>query len=137
VPRFRDETFNALVALEIYRGRPRWTDHEPYISSLFNNIVAAGMLVVGPTIYAARFVVTVIGVLTVGATYYLGRELGGPLVGIVAAVFMLTNGIHVAPMGHVAFSGSITPFFTTITFWLLHRSAVRKSPWTFVGACFM
>ena len=57
------------------------------------------MFVVGPTIYAARFVVTVIGVLTVGATYLLGRELGGPLVGIVAALFLLTNGIHIAPIG--------------------------------------
>jgi 4-amino-4-deoxy-L-arabinose transferase-like glycosyltransferase len=137
VPRFRDETFNALVALDVYRGNPTFTDHEPYISSLFNYIVAAGMFVVGPTIYAARFVVTVIGALTVGATYVLGRELGGPLVGIMAALFLLTNGIHIAPMGHVAFSGSITPFFTTVTFWLLYRSRVRKSPWTFVGACFM
>jgi 4-amino-4-deoxy-L-arabinose transferase-like glycosyltransferase len=137
VPRFRDETFNATVALQVYRGEPTWTDHEPYISSLFNYIVAAGMCLVGPTIYAARIIVTAIGVLTVGATYLLGRELGGPLVGIVAALFMLVNGIHIAPMGHVAFSGSITPFFTTVTFWLLYRSQVRKSPWTFVGACFM
>jgi 4-amino-4-deoxy-L-arabinose transferase-like glycosyltransferase len=136
VPRFRDETFNATVALQVYRGEPKWTDHEPYISSLFNYIVAAGMFIVGPTIYAARLVVTAIGVLTVGATYFLGRELGGPLVGIIAASLLLTNGIHIAPMGHVAFSGSITPFFTTVTFWLLHRSRVRRSPWTFVGACF-
>lgn len=138
VPRFRDETFNALVALRIYRGeRLPFTDHEPYISSLFNYIVAAGMLVVGPTIYAARIVVTSIGVLTVGATYVLGREVGGTIVGLLASLFMLTNGIHIAPVGHVSFSGSITPFFTTIAFWLYQRARIRRGDCTLVTASFV
>jgi 4-amino-4-deoxy-L-arabinose transferase-like glycosyltransferase len=138
VPRFRDETFNALVALRIYRGDLLpFTDHEPYISSLFNFIVAAGMLVIGPTIYAARIVVTGIGILTVGATYVLGREAGGPLVGLIAGLFMLANGIHIAPVGHVAFSGSITPLFTTIAFWLFQRAHSRSSGRTLVGASFV
>lgn len=122
-PRFRDETFNVLVALRIYRGeRLPFTDHEPYISSLFNFIVAAGMLVIGPTIYTARIVVTSCGILTVGATYLLGRDVGGPTVGLIAGLFLLTNGIHIAPVGHVAFSGSITPLFTTVAFWLFQRA---------------
>ena len=138
VPRLRDETFNALVALRIYRGEHfPFTDHEPYISSLFNVIVAAGMLVVGPTIYAARIVVTWIGVLTVGATYLLGREVGGPIVGLIAGLFMVTNGIHIAPVGHVAFSGSITPLFTTIAFWLFQRAHSRSSGRTLLGASFV
>ena len=137
-PRFRDETFNALVALRIYRGeRFPFTDHEPYISSLFNFIVAAGMLIVGPTIYAARIVVTSIGVLTVGATYVLGKEVGGTIVGLIAGLFMLTNGIHIAPVGHVSFSGSITPFFTTISFWLFHRARLRGNGHALVGASFV
>ena len=138
VPRFRDETFNALIALRIYRGQELpFTDIEAYIGAFFNYAVAAGMFVVGATIYAARFVVMVFGVLTVGATYLLGRELGGRVVGIIAALFMTTNGIHIAPMGHVAFSGSITPFFTTLAFWLLHRAAVRRSNGALVWGGFM
>ena len=50
---------------------------------------------------------------------------------------MTTNGIHIAPMGHVAFSGSITPLFTTLAFWLLHRWSVRGTGSTLVWAGFM
>lgn len=141
-PRFRDDTFNALHSLKIYRGEHfPFTDVEAYIGGFFNYAVAAGMFVVGPTIYAARLVVMWFGVMTVGATYFLGRELGGPAagtaVGLIAAAFMTTNGIHIAPMGHVAFSGSITPFFTTLAFWLLHRWSVRGTGSTLVWAGFM
>ncbi len=141
-PRFRDETFNARHSLKIYRGEHfPFTDHEAYIGAFFNYAVAAGMFVVGPTIYAARQVVTWFGVMTVGATYLLGRELGGPAsgtaVGLIAAAFMTTNGIHIAPVGHVSFSGSITPFFTTLAFWLLHRWRVRRTEKTLVWAGFM
>jgi len=145
-PRFRDDTFNALHSLKIYRGEHfPFTDVEAYIGGFFNYAVAAGMFVIGPTIYAARLVVMWFGVMTVGATYFLGRELGGPAggtavgtaVGLIAAAFMTTNGIHIAPMGHVAFSGSITPFFTTLAFWLLHRWSARGSGKTLVWAGFM
>lgn len=141
-PRFRDDTFNALHSLKIYRGEHfPLTDVEAYIGGFFNYAVAAGMFVIGPTIYAARLVVMWFGVFTVGATYFLGRELGGPAagtaVGLIAAAFMTTNGIHIAPMGHVAFSGSITPFFTTLGFWLLHRWSVRGTGSTLVWAGFM
>jgi 4-amino-4-deoxy-L-arabinose transferase-like glycosyltransferase len=141
-PRFRDDTFNALHSLKIYRGEHfPFTDVEAYIGGFFNYAVAAGMFVIGPTIFAARLVVMWFGVLTVGATYFLGRELGGPAagtaVGLIAAAFMTTNGIHIAPMGHVAFSGSITPFFTTLAFWLLHRWSVRQTGPTLLWAGFM
>ena len=147
-PRFRDDTFNATHALRIYRGQHfPFTDVEAYIGAFFNYAVAAGMFVLGPTIYAARQVVTFFGVATVGATYVLGRELGlatgdgsrwrAVCVGLVAAAFMLTNGIHIAPVGHVAFSGSITPLFTTLAFWLLHRWSVRGTNGTLVWAGLM
>lgn len=141
-PRFRDDTLNAAHSLRIYRGEQfPLTDVEAYIGAFFNYAVAAGMFIVGPTIYAARIVVTWFGVATVGATYVLGRELGGPAagtaVGLIAAAFMTTNGIHIAPVGHVAFSGSITPLFTTLAFWLLHRWSVRGTGSTLVWAGFM
>ncbi|MCC7371933.1 MAG: glycosyltransferase family 39 protein [Chloroflexi bacterium] len=141
-PRFRDDTLNAAWSLRIYRGQHfPFTDVEAYIGAFFNYAVAAGMFVVGPTIYAARTIVTYFGVATVGATYWLGRELGGPTagpaVGLIAAAFMTTNGIHIAPVGHVAFSGSITPLFTTLAFWLLHRWNVRRTNGTLVWAGLM
>jgi hypothetical protein len=141
-PRFRDDTLNAAWSLRIYRGQHfPFTDVEAYIGAFFNYAVAAGMFVIGPTIYAARIVVMWFGVATVGATYVLGRELGGPTtgtaVGLIAAAFMTTNGIHIAPVGHVAFSGSITPLFTTLAFWLLHRWSVKGTGGTLVWAGFM
>ena len=141
-PRFRDDTLNAAWALRIYRGEHfPYTDVEAYIGAFFNYAVAAGMFIIGPTIYAARTIVTYFGVATVGATYWLGRELGGPTagpaVGLIAAGFMTTNGIHIAPVGHVAFSGSITPLFTTLAFWLLHRWSVRGTNKTLVWTGFM
>ena len=53
------------------------TDVELYMGSFFNYAVAAAFHVLGPSIYVARLVVTMFGALTVGATYLLGREVGG------------------------------------------------------------
>jgi hypothetical protein len=141
-PRFRDDTLNSLLALRIYRGQQfPFTDVEAYIGAFFNYAVAAGMFVIGPTIYAARIVVMWFGVATVGAAYVLGRELGGPsagpIVGLIAAAFYTTNGIAIGPVGHVAFSGSMPPLFTPLSFWRLQRWAARRTGSTLVWAGFM
>src|SRR5262249_10913751 len=107
----------------------------------FNYAVAAGMFIIGPRIYAARIVVMWFGVATVGATYVLGRELGGPaggaMVGLIAAAVCTTNRVAIAPVGPGAFSGSMTPPFTTLSFWLLQRWATRGTGSTLVWAGFM
>jgi hypothetical protein len=137
VPRFRDETFNALRALDIYRGRlVALTDVELYMGSFYNYAVAAGFWIWGPTIYVARLVTSILGAATVGATYLVGQQMGGAWVGIIAALLMLTNGVHIAGMGHVGFSANIAPFFSTMGFWLLARAVERWSGWTLVAAGF-
>lgn len=137
VPRFRDETFNALRALDIYRGKlVALTDVELYMGSFYNYVVAAAFYPFGPTIYLARLVVALFGVATVGCAYMLGREVGGRRQGVLAAALLLTNAVHIAAMGHVGFSANIAPFFTTLGFWLLHRAVVRKSGRTLVAAGF-
>ena len=137
VPRFRDETFNALRALEIYRGQlAPLTDVELYMGSFFNYAVAAAFVILGPSIYVPRLVVTAFGVATVVVTYFLGKEVGGRIVGLIAAAFLLTNGVHIAAMGHMGFSASIAPFFTTVGFWLLHRAVVRHGGWSLAMAGF-
>lgn len=128
IPRFRDETFSSLRALDIYRGR-LWplTDTEQYIGPIFNYIVALGYAVIGPMPYVARQVTTLFGAATVSATYLMGREVGGAPVGLVAAGLLLLNGVQIAALGHVGFSAHIAPFFATVGFWLLHRAVVRDS----------
>lgn len=127
-PRFRDETFNALRALQIYRGEiAPLTDVELYMGSFYNYLVAGTFLLTEPNIYAARLVVTLFGIATVGVTYLLGREIGGRAAGLLAAALLLTNGVHVAAVGHVGFSAHINPFFTTLGFWLLLRAVMREA----------
>ena len=127
-PRFRDETFNALRSLAIYRGElAPLTDVELYMGSFYNYVVAGLFWVTGPTIYGARLVVAVFAAATVGVAYLLGREVGGRAVGVITAALLLTNGVHVAAVGHVGFSAHISPFFTAAGFWLLHRAMVRRS----------
>src|SRR5918997_5055844 len=106
------------------------------MGSFFNYAIVAAFYVFGPTLYVPRLVVTLFGVATVVATYFLAREVGGRAVGVIAAAFLLTNGVHIAAMGHVGFSANIAPFFSTVGFWLLHRAIVRSRPWSLAGAGF-
>ena len=43
-----------------------------------------------------------------------GRQLGGRLAGLVAALLLATNYVHIIINSHVAWSNSLTPFFTTL-----------------------
>src|SRR5215212_4174054 len=80
VPRFTDETFEVLHSLAIVRDGARpLTNYDSYYGALYNYVVAAALLVSGESPLAPRVVVLVAGVLTVGATYGLGRALGESL----------------------------------------------------------
>ena len=136
-PRFRDETFSQLRAVAISRGQ-MWplTDIEQYVGAFYTYVVAAVFKLIGPGPYVARQVVTWFGAATVGATYLLGREVGGAAVGLIAAGLLLTNGVHIAALGHVGFSAHITPLFMTLGCWQLHRAALRESGRSLAAAGF-
>jgi dolichyl-phosphate-mannose-protein mannosyltransferase len=137
VPRFTDEGDDVLPGLAIARGQALpLTSHEPYIGSLFNYLVAFGFWLLGPRLEIGRGLVMLLGALTVVPTYLLGRGLGGPAVGLLAALLLSVSGSHIVVDSHVAYSHSLTPLFATTGLWLLRRAVSIGSGWGLAGAGF-
>jgi glycosyltransferase AglD len=141
VPRFTDETLEVLHSLAIVRDGARpLTNYDSYYGALYNYLVALALAVSGESSLAPRVVVLAAGVLTVVATYGLGRSLGprllpgdacdargaARLAGLLAAGLLATNGPHVVVNSHVAWSNCLTPLFTTLAFRAL--VVTRSSP---------
>jgi hypothetical protein len=148
VPRFTDETLEVLHALRIVReGARPLTNYDSYYGALSSYLLAAALWLGGESWSVPRLVALGAAVLTVAATYALGRELAraaGPALGntcasrdrgsallpraagTLAALLLATNGVHVVVNSHIAWSNCLTPLFTTLAFWLLLRA--RCSP---------
>jgi 4-amino-4-deoxy-L-arabinose transferase-like glycosyltransferase len=132
IPAFSDETREAGLAMAIYRGQAApLTNVNPYIGSFWNYLLAAGFWIFGLSPWLPRLVAFLGGVATVGATWWLGRELGGRLGGAVAAGFMAANSTHILVNSHVGWSHAITPLFTTLGLACLARvlSDTRHPVW--------
>lgn len=147
VPRFGDETREVLLGLRILRGEalplvnwdPDLRTTTPgvggaYIGALFNYLVAATFALVGPRLEAGRMLVALLGACAVVPTYLLGRTLAGPLVGVLAALFLTTSATHIAVSSHIAYSHSLTPLFSTLGLWLLARAVALRSGPSLVAA---
>ena len=79
---------NAAIAL-LETGSPTFPSGETYWRAFPHTLVAAGsMLVFGTGEAAARLPSVVFGVATIGVTYWLGRDVGGWRVGLLAAVMV-------------------------------------------------
>ena len=82
IPAFSDELNEVMLGLGILRGEGiPLTNVTSYIGAFYNYLVAGAFFVIGPQIIAPRALVMVLGVLTVAATYLLGRQVAGPLPG--------------------------------------------------------
>jgi 4-amino-4-deoxy-L-arabinose transferase-like glycosyltransferase len=128
IPAFTDETDEIYQALLVARGQLLpLTNATPIIGSLWNYVVAAAFWLSGFSLYAPRTVTLVLGVLTVLATYPLGKAWGGQTAGFVAATLMATAAGHVVINSHVAWSNSMTPLFTTLAVWTLYSAVQRMS----------
>lgn len=133
VPGFTDETIDVEIGLGALHGRWPLVDAEPYIGSLFNYLLAGGFLALGQNGWVARFVVTLLGALTVVLAYFLARRMAGSVAALLAGGLMATSGVHIAN-GHIAWSNCTTPFFTTATMLaLVEATALGNGP-LLVGA---
>ena len=122
VPRFTDESLEVLWSLPIARGETfPLTNYDTYYGALFNYLVAASFLLLGPSALAARLVVLTLGVLTVLATYGLARAWGGGsrLAGLLAGGLLALNPAHTVINSHIAWANCTTPLFTTLAVWTL------------------
>src|SRR3954447_24902195 len=129
IPRFTDESNEALKALVIAHGRiVPLTNIDPYIGPLWNYLLAGVFLATGPSLSTPRTVVAILGILTVVPTYLLGRSLGGHGVGALAAAFLALSPAHIVVNSHIGWSNCITPLLTTLALWLTHRAIIRTVP---------
>ena len=124
IPRFTDESLEVTWSLQIIRGEGYpLTNYDSYYGALFNYLVAGVFALFGPSAAAARAVVLAGGVLTVWATYLLGRAWAGRAGGLIAGLLLAVNGAHIAISSHIAWANCLTPLFTTLAIWALWRGA--------------
>lgn len=129
LPPFTDETEEAIRALAIARGELLpITNVDPYISALKNYVDAAGFLLLGPNPAVPRLVSLVAALLTIVASYHLGRELDGRGVAAITGLLVATSSLHIAVNSHIGWSNCITPLFSTASFALLLRAERRRQP---------
>lgn len=130
VPRFTDELLEVQPGIQIARGQAfPLVNWQPHIGAMFNYLVAAAFLLVGPRIEVGRLVVMLLGALTVVPAYLLGRGVGGRGIGVLTGLLVAVSATHIAVNSHIAYSHSLTPLFSTTGLWLLHRAVVGRSGW--------
>ena len=133
VPVLSDEAFEVLAALPVLRGE--WLlfgPVNPTAGPLVTYLMALGFWLFGPGVNLPRAVMMLIGVLTVGATYLLGRSMGGRKAGFIAGLLLALSPVHTIVNSHVAWSNSATPLFMTLTFAALHTAVRREKGWLLV-----
>lgn len=133
VPRLSDETHEVLLGLRIARGEVfPLVGVNTYIGALFSYLIAAAFHLVGPRPEVGRLTVLMFGALGVIPTYLLARRLGGPgsrgrAAGLMAALLIACSPTDILVTSRIAYSNSLTPFFTTFGLWLLHRAVTCRS----------
>jgi glycosyltransferase involved in cell wall biosynthesis/putative flippase GtrA len=111
VPRYIDELKEVTLANSIYLGQTAPLHNVAHdIGSMHNYLLAGIFKLLGPNIYWPRLYVAITAALTVMLLYYLGEKLFDRWTGILAAGFLLTNGMHIL-VTHKAWANCTTPFF--------------------------
>jgi 4-amino-4-deoxy-L-arabinose transferase-like glycosyltransferase len=142
LPTFTDETIEVKLAYQIARGEiAPLTNVDPYIGSLWNWLLALGFWTFGLSPWLPRLFAFVAGVATVGAVWWLGREIGGRaggrIAGAVAALLMAACSTHILVNSHVAWSHATTPLWTTLGFACLVRALSGRERWLICAAFFL
>lgn len=131
-----DEAYYGLDALRVLEGHlalffPENNGREP----LFIYLVAGAMAILGPTPYALRLTASMIGVLTVAATFRMAWTLSrrwevGMLSGILTAFLLWPLNLS-----RVGFRAGLFPLAAALTLWAFTRAARRgwARDWTFAG----
>lgn len=131
---WRDEAGYALAAKDVMNGvlQVYWGDKEPF----FPYVLAGVFAVFGATPIALRVTAAVFGVLTVGATFLLGRVLLGRYGGLIAALCLATVFWHL-DLSRVGFRVITMPLAITLCFYCFWQAtrhsetagAGRSLPW--------
>jgi 4-amino-4-deoxy-L-arabinose transferase-like glycosyltransferase len=147
VPLISDEAFEVLAAQGMVGGKFIWFGpFDPTTGPLVTWLLALAVWLFGSSAYLARAVTLVLGVLTVGLAYLLGRSLvshittkdtkvvvwPGRVAGLAAGLLLAFNPVHTIVNSHIAWSNSATPLFATAAFLALHAAVRRSNGWLLV-----
>ncbi len=135
IPRFIDELKEVSLAYMIYTGEFLPLHNAAHDIGAMHNYILAGLFkILGPNIYLPRFYVAVTAAFTVPLLYHLGTRLYGRRAGLLAAVLLLFNGMHIL-VTHMAWSNCTTPFFFTLALIATLNAERKKSgPWLVLAA---
>lgn len=116
---FYDEAANAIDALHVLAGQhaiffPGNQGREP----LHIYAVALATALLGPGWMAARLPAVVAGTFTIVVTYFLGREVGGRRLGLLAALLLATSFWHVS-LSRLGFRAAWVPLVVALSLLLL------------------
>jgi 4-amino-4-deoxy-L-arabinose transferase-like glycosyltransferase/glucose/arabinose dehydrogenase len=140
IPRFTDETREALRAIELLHGglpvAEALVNVDGYIGGLYVWLLTGLFWLSGVSALTPRLVTAVAGTAAVGITYLLARDLGGRLAGLLAAALLATSGAQILANSHIAWSHCLTPTLTTLAAWLLQRAIRDGRPVAWLGSGF-
>ena len=109
--------------LSVYYGWQSRPFHFTYLVSLLFRLFNVNTL-------SIRTVSVAFGLLTVGAAFFLGKEVISPRFGIILAFFFAVGRWHVT-FSRLGMATVATPFFVLVTFYFLFRAMRTKKPLDF------
>ncbi len=146
VPTLTDETDDVQFALRIAREHffPA-VSFDTYNGPLLHYLLAPGLWLDGPA--WPRFLVMLLGALTVGVAYFLGASLAAThfadsprvstqarLAGLLAAALLAVSFVPIVVNSHIAWSNAMTPFWTSLPLLALAEAHRRAQPRLLVAA---
>jgi 4-amino-4-deoxy-L-arabinose transferase-like glycosyltransferase len=139
VPPYTDELAEVLRGWAVAEGKIRpLVNVDAYIGSLWTYLVAGAFWLGSRSADHGRTLAMLFGAGTVVMTYLLGRAVTSRTVAVVAGLVMAANATHILLNSHVAWSNSITPFFTTAGFallaWAVRLHSTPRLWWALAGA---
>jgi 4-amino-4-deoxy-L-arabinose transferase-like glycosyltransferase len=135
-----DEAANGTLTAEIARGESRPIFIESYTGKevLFFYLTGLTARLVGESTFALRLTAAYVGLLTVAATYWLGRELfDDRRVALLAAALLAVSFWHLL-FSHLGFRVITQPLLQTLTVAALFRGLKRQQwRWLVVSGLFL
>jgi 4-amino-4-deoxy-L-arabinose transferase-like glycosyltransferase len=139
---FVDEAFTGYDAYSLLRtGRDMWGERLPvffrswgdYNSGLYRYLSLPWVAALGLSASAVRATAALAGVLTVLATYALGKRWFSGSVGIAAAAFLAVSPWHVQ-FSRIGFRGILLPLFLTLGALAFEQAVKRRGYWPALAA---
>ena len=137
IPQFTDEVFDGQVAYGIWEGKRPLIGVNAYTGAFYYYVLAGIFWLFGPSIYAPRVLVLVLGVGAVLATALLGTDLGrraargadagtvraaGWIGALVGGGLLATSAVHVLTNSHLAWPHCTLLLYLTLSLWLVERA---------------